>query len=315
MIKNLVKWLVRPLLQSRRFRAHLDELAFERHPLLRSPFLQFAQPGHFYSPLPDLDRVEADLTRLYRAEPPSDGIDLNDQAQRDLLATLGDYSPLFVWPEEPTEGNRYWTRNPFLAHSDAFLLFAIIQHFSPRQIIEVGSGFSSALMLDINDRFRSGTLGLSFIEPHPERLQRLLTEKDRETAILIAKPVQEVPLACFEALGADDILFVDSSHVSKIGSDVNYIVFEILPRLREGVLMHFHDLFYPWEYPIDWIREGRAWNELYLLRAFLQYNAAFEIVLFNSYVRHRHRAYVETHAPCISAHPGGSLWLRKTRRG
>jgi len=106
-------------------------------------------------------------------------------------------------------------------------------------------------------------------------------------------------------------LFVDSSHVSKIGSDVNRIVFDILPILKPGVLVHFHDVLWPFEYPLQWIMEGKAWNEAYLLRAFLQYNSHFEIVLLNSFVGNVFKEFMEANMPTFLKEPGGSLWLRK----
>ena len=93
--------------------------------------------------------------------------------------------------------------------------------------------------------------------------------------------LQSVGVEVFEELGRGDILFIDSTHVSKLGSDVNYLFFEILPRLRSGVRVHIHDVFFPFEYPPKWIAKGIAWNENYLLRGFLQYNDKFRIVLFN----------------------------------
>ena len=107
------------------------------------------------------------------------------------------------------------------------------------------------------------------------------------------------------------MLFVDSSHVSKMGSEVNHIVFDVLPALNQGVLVHFHDVFWPFEYPKDWLLVlGRAWNETYLLRAFLQYNDAFEIVLFTSYLAKRHTSAVEYLAPRLLEDGASSLWLR-----
>ena len=86
---------------------------------------------------------------------------------------------------------------------------------------------------------------------------------------LVNVKLQDVDLKEFDKLKSGDVLFIDSTHVSKIGSDVNYLFFEILPRLHRGVYIHIHDIFYPFEYPKDWIDEGRAWNENYILRAFL----------------------------------------------
>ena len=112
----------------------------------------------------------------------------------------------------------------------------------------------------------------------------LLRSGDLDKHEVIPKVVQDVPLSRFDELRKNDILFIDSSHVSKTGSDVNYIFFEILPRLRSGVLIHVHDVPYPFEYGEDIVYEGRAWNEAYVLRAFLQFNRAFELLLYPSYL-------------------------------
>jgi hypothetical protein len=119
-------------------------------------------------------------------------------------------------------------------------------------------------------------------------------------------------------LETDDILFIDSSHVTKVGSDVNQILFNVLPALRPGVLVHIHDIFWPFEYPAVWYAEGRAWNEIYLVRAFLEYNSAFEIVLFLSYLERRRPELITALMPLARRRAAGSpnlggssLWLRK----
>jgi hypothetical protein len=118
-----------------------------------------------------------------------------------------------------------------------------------------------------------------------------------------------------EQLTANDILFIDSSHVSKAGSDVNHIVFELLPRVQAGVLVHFHDVLYPFEYPKEWFKLGVSWNEPYLLRAFLQYNDQFAIMFWNDFVMRFHADTIQQLMPLCLCRPsfgvGGSLWLRR----
>ena len=112
-------------------------------------------------------------------------------------------------------------------------------------------------------------------------------------------------------LASGDILFIDSTHVSKAGSDVNHIFFKILPSLAEGVNIHLHDIFYPFEYPKEWIYEGRAWNENYVLHAFLQYNSAFKITFFSNFLaRFHHRTFHEKMPLCMK-NTGGSIWLQR----
>jgi hypothetical protein len=77
------------------------------------------------------------------------------------------------------------------------------------------------------------------------------------------------------------------------------------------VYVHFHDVFYPFEYPREWIYEGRAWNEDYVLRAFLQYNSAFRIRLFGTWLALRHPEQLHTAMPLCARNPGGSLWLQR----
>ncbi len=184
-------------------------------------------------------------------------------------------------------------------------------HFKPKRLIEIGSGFSSAAMLDTNDNNLQSNIFFTFIEPNPDRLFNLLTEEDKKQHRIIQRNVQEVDFEVFSDLEEDDILFIDSSHVVKVGSDVVCLLFQIIPRLKPGVIIHFHDIFYPFEYPSQWFEEGRAWNEIYCLRAFLQYNSAFEILYFNSFIELVHQDLLKLKMPLCLKNPGSSLWLRK----
>jgi hypothetical protein len=137
-----------------------------------------------------------------------------------------------------------------------------------------------------------------------------MTDIDKKSTSIIQSDVQLITLDNFEKLQAGDILFIDSTHVVKTGSDVNYILFEILPLLRSGVFIHFHDVFFPFEYPKEWVYEGRNWNEDYFLRAFLMYNNKFEIRLFCEYI-HRHHKVAFKDMPLTYKNTGGNLWLEK----
>jgi hypothetical protein len=192
------------------------------------------------------------------------------------------------------------------------MLHLMLRWTRPRKVIEVGSGFSSAAILDTNDRFLDGAVSCTFIEPFPQRrLDGLLQAGDASRHEVIAEPVQHVPIERFDELDAGDVLFIDSSHVSKAGSDVNRLVFEVLPRLRTGVIVHFHDIGWPFEYPREWIYGGRAWTEAYLLHAFMLFNADFEIVLFNHYLALFHGDAVAAKLPLWGVEQGGSLWIRR----
>ncbi len=213
--------------------------------------------------------------------------------------------------DEKTNGLRYYFENPSYSHSDGILLYCMLRSIKPKRVIEVGSGFSSCATLDTNELFFGNSIETTFIEPYPDLLNSLIKDEDRSRIKVIPSRLQDVELSLFDALQPGDILFIDSTHVSKINSDVNRIFFEILPRLAPGVYIHFHDIFFPFEYPKDWIYKGVAWNEAYLLRAFLQYNSSFRIILMNTFMEHFHEQHFETYMPLCLQNRGGSIWLHK----
>ncbi len=194
-------------------------------------------------------------------------------------------------------------------YSDA-IFYCMIRYLQPKKIIEVGSGKSSCVTLDTNELFFDNSISCTFIEPYPKKLLSLLKKGDLDRIELLSQKLQDVSLNRFSDLSSGDILFIDSTHVSKVNSDVNYLFFEILPHLNRGVYIHFHDIFYPFEYPKKWIYSGVAWNEDYMLRAFLQYNNAFSIVFFNTFLAHFYEQKLRDEMPlCLKN--AGSLWIKK----
>jgi hypothetical protein len=276
------------------------------------PKPRFVPPGHFYSPIPNLDEIRLAEARIFGTKMPElGGIELNRQEQARLLGTFATFYAQMPFFDAKTPGLRYYFDNPAFSYADAIILYSMIRHAQPKRVVEAGSGYSSCVILDVNELFFANNIACTFIEPYPDLLLGLLEPGDRQRITLYSSKLQDVDLSVFRALAANDILFIDSTHVSKAGSDVNYVMFEILPILKEGVYIHFHDVFYPFEYPKEWIYEGRAWNEAYLLRAFLQYNRAFEIVFYNTFLEHFEGERFAQHLPLCLRNPGGSLWLRK----
>jgi hypothetical protein len=278
-----------------------------------NPFLTFAAPGHFYSPLPDLRFVERHKDALFdRTVRRVPGIEMNDGEQLAIVGEIAAYYAELPFEGAPSPGRRYYFDNPYFTWGDAIILYGMLRHFKPCRVIEVGSGYSSAVMLDTNDLFMSPKASFTFIEPYPARLYSLLSDDDRQRHQVLEKIVQEVPVGLFSALEANDILFIDSSHVAKVGSDVVHLLTHVLPALANGVIVHFHDVFWPFEYPEHWVREGRAWNENYVLKAFLQFNSAFKILCFNSYLATHFESTLQQKLPLFLRLSGGSLWLQKT---
>jgi Methyltransferase domain len=269
-------------------------------------------PGHFYSPIPSLDEVRWREGVIFGPAPRAiPGVDLNEPGQFACFEAMAPFYAEQPFGPQPQAGLRFYFDNPNFSCGEGIILYCLVRHARPLRIVEIGSGYSSAAILDVNERHFGNAIACTFVEPYPELLDSLLAPGDRERIEIIRRPVQEVGREPLEALGSGDVLMVDSTHVLKTGSDVNYILFEILPGLAPGVYVHFHDVYYPFEYPREWVYAGRAWNEVYALRAFLQYNTVFEIVYFNSFFATFHRERLRAAMPLCAMHPGSSLWLRK----
>jgi predicted O-methyltransferase YrrM len=268
-------------------------------------------PGDVLSPIPSREQLNLREKEIYAVPREMPGLDLNEEGQLRLFDQLFEFYKDQPFSAQQTAGRRYWFENPAYSYSDAILLYCMMRHLRPRRIIEVGAGYSSAAILDTNELFFENSIECTFIEPQTQLLHSLLKNGDTVRITLLEKPLQEVASEVFAELQANDILFIDSSHVAKTDSDVNHIFFRILPLLKSGVFIHFHDIFYPFEYPLDWVYEGRAWNEAYLLRAFLQYNRQFEIQLFNTFIDWFHKEKYFRAMPLVKENTGGSIWIKR----
>ena len=313
-LSRFVRSIGRRLPYFRNLYQYLRALEAEREQLRTevAHWRTWMSPGHFYSPIPNLDEISRREAEIFGAPPRElPGIDLRVDEQLQLIERLHAYYGEMPFPRQKRDGLRFWLENPAFAYSDAIYLYAMLRHVRPKRVIEIGSGFSSAAMLDTAENFFPDEIAFTFIDPDPSVFDSLAKPGDRERVSFRAMQVQDVPLETFDVLEAGDILFVDSSHVSKTGSDVNRIVFDILPRLKSGVYIHFHDIQYPFEYPRPWVYEGRAWNEAYLIRALLAFNSAFEIVLFPSYLAQFYGELLTEAMPLVMENKPGSLWLRR----
>lgn len=274
----------------------------------------FMPPGHFYSPIVDATAIAGTFPRTRPAPPASlpdvaIGIEAMTAFWANTLAPILATSQL---PEQADGTHRYHFANPAYSYGDGSILRAMILAHRPRRIVEVGSGYSSACMLDT--AFDEGKLEtrITFVEPYPALLKSMLRPQDEARVTIHACGVQQAPLEIFEELEENDILFIDSTHVVKTGSDVVYELTEVLPRLRPGVLIHFHDIFYPFEYSHQWVVEqNRSWNEVYALRNFLAFNDAFKVVFFNDMFLQMRRDVIARDYPPFLKNSGGAIWLKR----
>jgi Methyltransferase domain len=273
---------------------------------------EFVAPGHFYSAIPDRKDLGARMSDVFGRDPADvPGVDLRIGAQWSLLDQLSANVESMPFSDRRRNGLRYGFDNDAFSYSDGMFLHLMLRWLQPDQIIEVGSGHSSACTLDTVDRFLGGATRCTFVEPYDRLLRSLMRRGDAERVEILAVPLQSVPLQRFRELNAGDLLFIDSTHVSKAGSDVNTLFVDVLPTLAPGVYVHVHDVFPAFEYPWSWVREGRAWNENYLLRAFLQFNDTFEIVLWPNLLAAIDPDRLAADFPLAMKNRGGSIYLRR----
>lgn len=267
--------------------------------------------GHFYSTTPNNEDIDTGLNVAISTKNIA-GIDFNVKNQLKLVQKFVNIQKSIPFTEEKNEEYRYYFNNNAYSHGCAETLYCMMQAFKPKNIIEIGSGFSSALILDTNEKYFNSKINCTFIEPYPEENFYLrLKQEDYQNVKIYKNKLQELDSDIFRELKKNDILFIDSSHVCKTGSDVHKIIFEILPKLQKGVIIHFHDIIYPFEYPEQWLRRGIFWNEAYLLRAFLQYNEKFKILLWGSYLHNNHSENLKKMGSFLSSYSGGSIWIIK----
>jgi hypothetical protein len=273
-------------------------------------------PNHFYQPVPNISTLKTNLWDR-RSELP--GVEMNAVPQLELLSEFRakfkrEYDCLPI--DKPALPHQYYVRNGTYAEVDGEVLYCMIRHFNPLKMFEIGGGFSTYLSAQafLKNKESFGTQGeLVSIDPYPADL---LLKGFPGLSRLVTKTVQEVDLSEFRQLRENDILFIDSSHVLKIGSDVQYEYLEILPNLNKGVIIHIHDVFLPAEYPKEWVlKDYRFWTEQYLLQSFLAFNNSFEILWAGSYI---HLNYPERLADAFRSYHASeswpaSFWIRKIR--
>ncbi|HEY0367552.1 MAG TPA: class I SAM-dependent methyltransferase [Pyrinomonadaceae bacterium] len=272
---------------------HLLFLA-QSHPNLSDRWGYHIRPIHYYEPLPDFRSITTEQITRPREFP---GIDFRWDDQLALLNELTAY-------HDELSALEFDFNNGFFNGLDAAVYYSLIRHLKPQRIIEIGGGYSTQLANKA--LITNGSGSLTCIEPYPERLNGAGSNVE-----LIQKRVEEIDAAFFSCLAADDILFIDSSHTVKFGSDVCYEFLEILPRLAPGVWVHVHDIFLPHDYPAEWLIDRRlALNEQYLLEAFLSFNQQFQVILANYWLCLDYREQVSRLWPNADL-GGSSFWMKR----
>jgi hypothetical protein len=249
------------------------------------------RPIHYYEPLPDFRAITPEQIQRRRNY---SAIDFRWDDQLRLLRELESYTG------ELTDVD---INNDYFSGLDAIVYYSLIRYLKPRRIIEIGGGYSTRIANKALAANQSGRL--TCIEPYPE--DRL--NGSQFSVQLIAKRVEEIDVSFFSCLEENDILFIDSSHTVKFGSDVCYEFLEILPGLKRGVWVHVHDIFFPHDYPAEWLLKRRlALNEQYLLEAFLSFNTSFVPQLTNHWLCLDYPNAVALVCPGAA---GSSFWMKR----
>ncbi len=272
------------------------------------------QRRDFYSALNDFEFLQANPD-LWHDRPLPRGIDWDLDGEVATLRRIAPFAaeladvPQAMAPGPPSF---HW-RNDFWSGLDPLVHYSLLRDVKPRRVVEIGCGWSSLLLakaLGKNEAEGAARTVVDQVEPYPrtELLSALPDHWDLHAQIL-----QRAPFEPFEALGAGDICFYDGSHVAKPGSDVVWFFAEILPRLKPGVLVHLHDIFFPRDYPDYWIFErGQTWNEQYVLQAFLMYNSDYRPLICNPALMEYHADVLnELFAAIVPPLGGGSIWLER----
>lgn len=240
------------------------------------------------------------------------GINFNVNFQLEFLNKLNFQDELSSLPWDEASELKYYYNNSSFPCGDSELYYSIIRLLRPKKIVEVGSGYSTRMALEAcrkNEKDYNFRAEISCIEPFE------MPWLEQMDITVIRSLVEDVDSKMFKSLNENDILFIDSSHVLRPGGDVLFEILEILPQLKKGTYVHFHDIFTPFEYPESWlVDEGRLWNEQYLLEAFISNNSTFEIVSAMAYLNHYHRDNLNRAFPILSTQPDrmpGSLWIKK----
>ena len=276
---------------------HLLFLA-QSHPDLSDRWGYHIRPIHYYEPLPDFRSLTTEQISRRRTFP---GIDFRWEDQSTLLNSLTTY-------RDELRALDFDFDNVYFSGFDAAVYYSLIRYLKPQRIIEVGGGHSTRIAHQALTRNGSGHL--TSIEPFPK--ERLLAAK--LNIELIQKPVEQLDVEFFDRLEANDILFIDSSHTVKFGSDVCYEFLEVLPRLKPGVWIHVHDIFFPHDYPAEWLLNRRlALNEQYLLEAFLAFNTSFATQLANHWLCLDHLDGATRLWPNAASEHASSFWMKRIK--
>lgn len=262
---------------------------------------------HYFEPMFQTEPLRDRLSQPRKLP----GFDWNEAGQLAFVSTLTYGGELGDIPFEQRDDHTFHFNNHSFESGDAEFLYNVIRVTKPARVVEVGSGNSTrmAARAIAKNRSESPEYVCDHVCIEPYEAAWL----ERTGVRVLRERVEDVDRAIFASLEANDLLFIDSSHMIRPFGDVLVLFLEILPTLRPGVVVHIHDIFSPRDYPAQWvIDEVRLWNEQYLLEAFLTHNAEWEILGALNFLHNEH--YDALLAVCPYLTPSrlpGSFYMRR----
>lgn len=264
-------------------------------------------PNHFYWPIRDSRKLEKhDFNMTF----PLDGIDIDLSAMKELLFDFEKYKEEYALIHH---------ESGYSSNGDGAILYSMLREVRPKKIIEVGSGFSTVIMdeaLRKNNEVSGFEAQIISVEPYPKPVLRKIVATSPNVS-LVEQCVEQLDVSFFQQLESMDVLFIDTSHVVDIANDVHYLYLQVIPQLPIGVLVHIHDIRFPFEYPRNWVLKARKyWTEQYLLHMFMAFNDSYEIVFSSNYLYQIDRVAMADVLHGLHAEGEGwpgSFWIRRIK--
>lgn len=285
-------------------------LGIQHLPACRKALLRmgvFPISRHYYEPQFDFRETRGSFSE----NRPLSGIDWNIPGQLALLESLTFSDELRDLPiEEPAE-LRFYLHNDYFEAGDAEYWYQLIRRKKPRNIYEIGSGYSTLMAIEAIKKNQQEDAAYNCnhlcIEPHE------MAWLEKTGVVITRKKVEDIPVSLFCDLEENDILFIDSSHMIRPQGDVLFEYLQILPSLKQGVIVHLHDIFSPRNYPHSWLVDDvKFWNEQYLLEAFLTHNASWKVIGALNFLHHNHHHELKQVAPfLVPEMEPGSFYIQR----
>jgi len=267
----------------------------------------FPLRNHYYEPQFDFRERQKEFSLDRNLA----GIDFNEATQLAYLEQFVYSKELEGISLEKGSELQFYLNNGSFESGDAEYWYQIIRCIKPKKIIEVGSGNSTLMAIMAIKKNKAEDLNYdcehTCIEPYE------MPWLEKTDVSVLRKKVEDVDLDFFSQLEENDILFIDSSHVIRPQGDVLFEYLELLPKLNKGVIVHIHDIFFPKNYPKEWLEDKVVfWNEQYLLEAFLCHNNSWEIIGALNYLSYHHHDKFKAISPFLTPdrHPG-SFYMKR----